>query len=271
MREVTGKTRVLMVLADPVAHVRGTAFLNAHFQSEGINAAIVPLNVRPADLPQILDAVRAMHNVAGVGVTVPHKIAVIDHLDALAPRAEAIGAVNTVRRAADGRLTGDNVDGIGFVNGLRAAGLSPEGMRIAQVGAGGAGRAIAFALAEAGAQSIAIANRTADKAETLAAAVRSVRPNCAVKSGTDPTADLVVNTTTLGLGPDDPLPAEPSDYGTHTAFADVIMSPTETAMLVAARGLGRRTVLGREMLFGQMKAACEVWQLAADDALAATA
>ncbi|MEM8856333.1 MAG: shikimate dehydrogenase, partial [Pseudomonadota bacterium] len=185
--------------------------------------------------------------------------------------ATAIGAVNTVHRAPDGTLTGDNVDGVGFVNGLKAAGLAPKGMRVAQVGAGGAGRAIAFALAEAGARSIAIFNRTAEKAQSLAAAVQRAHPSCAAIAGTDLAADLVVNTTTLGMKENDPLPADPSDYGADTAFADVIMSPAETAILAAARALGRRTVLGREMLFGQMTAACAIWQLAADTAQGAPA
>ncbi len=178
-KQITGKTKIMFILGDPVAHIRGTALLNEHFSRIGLDAAASPLHVAPADLGTIVGAIRKMRNVAGFGVTLPHKIEVLRYLDVTTERAAQVGAVNFVRRAADGGLTGDNVDGIGFVAGLARNGIAVQGQRVLQIGAGGAGRAIAFALAEAGAGEILIANRSLEKARLLAEAVRPPFPAAA--------------------------------------------------------------------------------------------
>ncbi|WP_412180087.1 shikimate dehydrogenase family protein, partial [Variovorax paradoxus] len=149
---ITGRTGIMLMLADPVAHVVGSLRLNDRFAAEGLDIAVSPLHVAPADLATVIDALRRMRNVLGFGVTIPHKIAVLPLLDATTPRAARIGAVNFVRRDAEGRLTGDNLDGRGFVDGLAGQGITLQGRRVLQLGAGGAGRAVAFGIAEAGAR-----------------------------------------------------------------------------------------------------------------------
>jgi hypothetical protein len=124
-KQITGKTKIMFILGDPVAHIRGTALFNEHFLRSGLDAASSPLQVAPADLGTIVGAIRKMRNVAGFGVTLPHKIEVLRHLDATTERAAQVGAVNFVRRSADGQLTGDNVDGIGFAAGLARNGIAP--------------------------------------------------------------------------------------------------------------------------------------------------
>jgi shikimate dehydrogenase len=251
---ITGRTRILFILADPVAHVMGSAYFNDWFSAHGVDAAVSPLHVAPDDLGSVVNAIRRMRNVAGFGVTIPHKIAVRGFLDEVSGRGALIGAVNFVRRDEDGRLSGDNIDGVGFLAGLARSGVAVAGKRVLQLGAGGAGRAIAFALAGAGAARLTIANRSQDKAAALASSVRAAVPACQCMAGdADPRgADLVVNTTSVGLRSDQSPLADPSVLHPGTTVADIIMAPETTRLLTDALARGCRVVRGRDMLEGQI-------------------
>ncbi len=253
--KITGRTGILLMLADPVAHVVGSHRLNERFDAEGHDIAVSPLHVAPADLPLVIDAIRRMRNVRGFGVTIPHKIDVLRLLDAATPRAARIGAVNFVRRDDDGRLTGDNLDGTGFVDGLAHSGITLRGRRVLQVGAGGAGRAVAFAIAEAGAAELVIHNRTRERAEALAADVAAAHPACGTVAGdSDPGGfDVVVNTTSMGMHEGDPLPLPVDKLAARTDVAEIIMTPAITPLLAAAQARGCRISLGTSMLDEQYK------------------
>jgi shikimate dehydrogenase len=257
MHRITGNTRLLFMLADPVAHIRGNALLTEFFQSKGADAAMIPLHVHPENLRTVLVGLRSIGNVVGIGITTPHKIAVVPLLDQLTDRARDVGAVNFVKRDAQGGLWGDNIDGLGFVAGLQASGVEPLGMEVLQVGAGGAGRAIAFALAAAGVSHLRIVNRSVDRAAALAAAVQDAHPGCRCDSGVAESGSygLVVNTTSLGTRPDDALPLSPELLSPRSVFAEVIMTPAITPMMAAAQARGCRVVEGNAMLVGQMEAA----------------
>lgn len=252
--EITGQTKVMFVLAHPIGHVRATAVLNAHFQSIGRNVAASPLHVAPEDLETVIGAIRKMRNVLGFGTTIPHKIAVMRHLDELTPNARNVGAVNFTRRDEDGRLIGHNTDGLGFVAGLMANGVDPAGKRVLQIGAGGAGRAVAFALAEAGAGALRIMNRDAGKAAELARGIAALYPHCSATAGPAKAEDfdLVVNTTSVGMKEDDPLSVDLDRVGPATVVADVIMSPPVTRLLAKAAERGCKTIGGKAMLDEQM-------------------
>lgn len=252
---ITGLTRILFILADPVDHVRGSDMLNRWFEAQGDDVAVSPLHVAPADLARVLDAIRAMRNVAGFGVTIPHKIALCALLDRLTPRARQVGAVNFVRRDADGTLLGDNVDGIGFVDGLARAGVGVAGRDVLLVGAGGAGRAIAFALAQAGTARLVIANRTRTRAAELAAAVSVAHPACETIAGEPGLAGvgLLVNATSVGMHGAHALPLDVSALSPSTDVAEVIMVPEMTPLLREATRRGCRTVPGRFMLEEQIR------------------
>ncbi|HEV7254359.1 MAG TPA: shikimate dehydrogenase [Mesorhizobium sp.] len=244
----------MFVLAHPIGHVRASAVLNSYFGSTGKDVAASPLHVLPDDLATVIGAIRRMQNVAGFGLTIPHKIAAIPLLDALTEEAGVIGAVNFVRRDHDGRLVGTNTDGAGFVSGLRNNGVDPCGGRILMAGAGGVGRAIAFALAEAGARSIRIMNRDRAKATELARAVAATFPDCAVEpdaAGVGP-FDIFVNATSLGLVPEDPLPITEAALAAIPTVAEVVMNPPVTALMRAAARCGARVVPGKAMLDAQM-------------------
>lgn len=128
--EITGKSRIIFVLADPVDHVRASAVLNEYFRSLNFDVAASRLHVAPGDLAQVVDAIRRMRNVAGFGVTIPHKVAVLPHLESITPRARLIGAVNFVKREADGRLYGDNLDAPGFMAGLERNNIPVQGRKV---------------------------------------------------------------------------------------------------------------------------------------------
>jgi shikimate dehydrogenase len=264
MLRITGRTRILFILADPVAHVMGSAYFNDWFAAHGVDAAVSPLHVAPDDLGSVVNAIRRMRNVAGFGVTIPHKIAVRGFIDEASERAQLVGAINFVRRGDDGRLTGDNIDGVGFLAGLARNGVDVAGKRVLQLGAGGAGRAIAFALAGAGASRLVIANRSREKAHALAAAVRAAVPACACVAGeADPRGmNLVVNTTSVGLRSDlSPLP-DPAVLEPGIAVADIIMAPETTRLLTDALARGCRIVRGRDMLEGQIALCARFMDLA---------
>lgn len=251
---ITGKTRVMFILADPVAHVIGTDVLNRSFDAMGLDIACAPLHVAPEHLDGVMQTLRTVKNVAGFGCTIPHKTAALGLMDHLTPAARSVGAVNFVRRNTDGSLTGHNIDGAGFMAGLAAAGHGVAGKRVLQIGAGGVGKAIAFALAEAGARELVVANRSTAKAQQLASAVVAAVPECRLH-GCDPARmpaprgfDLIVNCTSLGMKPDDPLPFDPEGLGPGQIVAEVVMTPAMTPVMARAAAQGCAVVPGLAMM-----------------------
>lgn len=252
---ITGNTRVLGILADPVAHVRTPQIMNAYLAEHGVDAVMVPMHVSSAGLASILAAARQLQNLAGIIVTVPHKTAVVDHCDEVRDQAQRVGAANAIRRAPDGRLVCDMFDGQGFLGGLLAQGIEPKGRRVLLLGAGGAASAIAFSLASRGVSALTIANRTREKARALATRVAAAFPACQVTDGPpDPTGhDIVVNATSLGLRANGPLPLDANLLRAEMTVAEVVMKPERTAFIEAAQARGCRVHLGHHMLEAQVR------------------
>jgi len=203
----------------------------------------------------------------GINLTIPHKVAVLPHLDEIAPDAALIGAVNTVRRAGD-RLIGENTDGKGFLRGLREkGGVDPKGKRAVVLGAGGAARAIVAELALAGAADVLVVNRSGKRGEEMVADLAS-RTRAAIRFQLWPDmfsvpagADILVNATSIGLYPDvDSMP--PVDFGAARPgmlVCDVVFNPPETPFLKTARARGLKTVDGLAMLVYQGVIGFELW------------
>lgn len=245
MHYPSGKTHLYAILAHPVGHVRASEFFGPIIQAEKRDAFLVPLHVLPKDLPEMVPMLQRIGNLKGVIITIPHKETMARLCDERGPNAELAGAVNTVRFAEDGRLIGDMFDGVGFVNGARANGIEPKGSKVLLLGAGGAARAIAIALADEGADKIAIANRTESRASELAAVVQAVFEDVEVAAGpADATGhDLIVNCTSLGLKPGDPMPMDPATLRPDMRLFDII-APRDTELMDAARDKGLATVVG---------------------------
>jgi len=249
---ITGRTRIYALLAHPSAHVRTPEVFNAAAVRNGLDLVTVAVDVSPDGLAAIVAAFKEWRNLAGMGVTVPHKEAVVALVDELGAQASVVGAVNVIRREPDGRLVGDMFDGLGFVAGLRGAGHEPAGRRTLLIGAGGTARAIAFALADAGVSELVIANRTRARAVRLAGDVAAVYGSIATSG--EPEAqgfDLVVNATTLGMHAGDALPVDPSRLGPGTVVAEVVMTPARTPLLAVAERAGCAVHPGLRMLEAQ--------------------
>jgi len=252
--EISGATRLLGIVADPIAHVRTPQAINRLLAERGVDAVMVPMQVGADGLAAWFAGLRAVRNLSGIVVTVPHKESAAALCDALEPDAEAIGAVNAIRREADGRLVGAMFDGLGLVAGLRRNGIDPAGHSALLVGAGGAASAVAFALAGAGVSRLTIANRTVAKADALARRVGAAFPGIPVAAGpADPAGfSLVVNGTSLGMAAGDALPVPPERFDPGAVVAEVIMQPARTALLIAAEARGCRVHEGRHMLDAQL-------------------
>jgi len=260
-RLISGATRVVGILGDPVAHSRSPAMHNAAFAALGLDWVYVPFPVAATDVSAAVAAVRAL-GLAGVNVTVPHKQAVLAHCDALTPLARRVGAVNTIVNRG-GRLLGDNTDVHGFAQTLRAARLRLRGRHAVVIGAGGAARAVLAALGAAGAARITLANRTAARARALAARrwcapVRVAALAALADPATLADAALVVNTTSAALdGGDFPAVA----YAATPAgclFVDLLYGHP-TAFLAGARRARRRAEDGGAMLLHQGARAFTLW------------
>ncbi|MDQ2068104.1 shikimate dehydrogenase [Xinfangfangia sp. CPCC 101601] len=250
---INATTRLIAVAAYPVHHLRSPQALNAMFVQAGTNAVVVPCEVRPEDLASFIYGLRGVGNLSGLIVTVPHKAAAAALCDQLGPQAQAAGAVNVIRREVDGSLTGELLDGLGFVAGLAAHGHSVQDRRVWLQGAGGAASAIAFALAQSKVAALTLMNRSPDKLAALAERLRVHHPQLRVEIGGEIGAhDMVVNATSLGLKFDDPLPVEITAIASDALVVDIIMEPAETALLRAAKARGLPTHTGRAMLDGQL-------------------
>lgn len=238
------------------------AMVEAAYRHHGIDARFINNDVAPENLANAVAGARAMGWI-GFNCSLPHKVAVIQHLDALDHSASLIGAVNcTVRR--ENRLVGHNTDGQGFLHSLRTL-TDPAGHRVLILGAGGAARAIAVELALAGAAHITLANRSIDKAQEIASLVEDhTDTSTEAVAWTDTVAPadditIVVNATSLGL-PGRPTP--PIDFApdsTGLIVCDVIPNPPHTELLQRAQASGAAILDGRGMLLNQAAVNIELW------------
>lgn len=251
---LSSKTHLFGIIADPVDHLTAPQRFQNLFAEWQYDGLMVALRVGPSDLPAFFLAARGLRNLKGLVVTVPHKIAALGLLDSVSETARMVGAVNVISRHSDGSLHGDQMDGLGFVEGMKREGHDIAGRSVFIAGAGGAASGICFALAAAGAARITVYNRTLRRAETLAKRVASFYPNCLVRTGTgNPSGhEIVVNATTLGINESDPMPFDFSGLHPSMLAADVIATPKETPFLKAAALAGCSIFHGEGMIVPQM-------------------
>lgn len=251
--------------ADPAAENPTVEMVEAAFRHHGLHWRYVNCEV-PADrLAAAVAGARAM-GWAGFNCSLPHKVAVIEHLDGLGESARLIGAVNCVVRDADGRFIGENTDGKGFLRSLEEV-TPAAGKRVAIFGAGGAARAIAVELALAGTEELIIVNRSRDRGEELARHITShtgISARFEQWQGTyrlPQTVDVVINATSIGLFPnvDAELPLELDSLRSTMVVADVIPNPPTTRLLAAAAARGCTVLDGLGMLINQGVAGIRYW------------
>lgn len=251
--KLSGETRVIAIIGDPIAQVKSPAGVTKALLENGRNALVIPIHVTPADLDQFVRGVSLAKNFDGLIVTVPHKFAATSLCNTLTDRARFLGAVNVMRRNADGSWHGDMVDGPAFVGGVRNAGCKPEGQRALLVGAGGAGSAIALALLEAGVSELSIHDEDNARRDSLIERLRTRFGGCVHVGSSDPTGfTLVANATPVGMRAGDPYPVQVDKFTAEMFVGDVITAPAVTPMIEAARRVGCGTQVGGGMFLADL-------------------
>lgn len=260
---LTGETRLFAILGDPIAQAGSPALFNAEFRRRGVPCVLVPMRVPPADLETAFKGLWTVANLDGLVLTVPHKIDVLRFVDELGPTARRMGAVNAVRRLPDGRLLGENFDGAGFVGGLHGRGFTIAGRSILIVGCGGAGTAIAFAVAEQRPGALHLFDVDPVRAADLARRIGESHPDLPIHAGDrDPAGmDMVVNCTSLGMKSGDAFPVELDRMDSRTVAVDIVLQPEVTPFLARAAARGCATHSGSHMLAAQVGAICDFFGL----------
>ena len=249
-----GSTRLYAIVGDPIAQVRSPEVFTERFA--GRDAVLVPAHVPAAHFDVVMPALLALGNLDGVLVTVPFKARMLPFAHRLGANARAIGAINALRRESDGTWSADMFDGLGFVRGIERKGGRVPGRRAVLFGAGGAGSAIAAALAEAGVASLHIVDVDAARAQALVRRIAPAFPRCRIAAATHKPddADMLVNASPVGMRPDDPLPAELGPLSPDTLVGDVVITPAPTALIRHAQRHGCTWADGRDMHGGQVDA-----------------
>lgn len=249
---IDGKTELYGIIGNPVAHSLSPAMHNAAFSALGLNKAYLPFLVR--DVAGAMTGLTAL-GIRGASVTIPHKQAVIEHLDSIDPVAAKIGAVNTLI-ITDGAIHGANTDWLGANRALAEA-IPLAGASILLLGAGGSARAIGFGLLEAGA-SLTIASRTPEKGQSLAQLLGC--PWLHLAEAATLRADALINATSLGMAPQqDLLPIAKEALANFGVVMDIVYAPLKTRLLHEAGQAGCRTIDGLAMLLYQGAAQFELW------------
>lgn len=259
---ISGRTRLAAVIGSPVRHSLSPALHNAAFAAAGLDWRFLALEVAPGAAADAVAAMRTL-GIGGFAVTTPHKADVAAAVDEVDVAAAALRSVNTVVLRDDGSTFGASTDGDGFVDSLRAAGVTVEGACVVVLGAGGAARSIVDALGRAGVGDLAVVNRSRDNAEAAAA----LAPQGRVGEATDVrAATVLVNATSVGMGAGSTdLPIDAGALHAGLAVADIVYHPLETALLAAARSVGAQCIDGLGMLVHQACRQQVLWTGVAPD------
>lgn len=244
------------VIGDPVAQSKSPLIHGFWLDSLGIDAEYRKTRIAPDDLAAFFAERAADPAWRGCNVTVPHKVAALDHIEDRGDVRASIGAINTVFRAEDGALVGTNTDAAGFYVPLD--GLDLAGKPVTVIGTGGAARAILFALTRMEVGTVTILARNPLKGAALLATF-ALKGRALPIGPAAPAAALLVNATTLGMAAQPPLDLDLSALDDDAVVYDIVYAPLETPLLAAARAQGLETIDGLEMLVGQAAVAFELF------------
>lgn len=263
---ITGRTKVVGVIGDPVEHSCSPQMHNSAFKELSMDYVYVPFRVKPEHLKSAIDGFKAL-NVAGINVTLPHKKAVLPMMDSISEEAELIGAVNTLV-FKDGIVEGHNTDARGFIASLKEAGVSDlKGKKAVILGAGGGAQAVVVGLALEGVDRIIIANRTKEKAIELARSLSQKTRVTIEGISLDDTflrdylleSDLLVSTITASMDTRIKLVVDPNWFHKELIVCDIVYIPPETNLLKAAVERGLKAIGGMGMLVHQGAISFQLW------------
>jgi shikimate dehydrogenase len=251
---VTGRTSIIPLVGHPVEQVKTPGPMNQWFGEHEIDAVVVPMDVRPERVAAFFDVLKATENCVGCTITMPHKQAAFAASDEVSERARRAKAVNIIRRTPSGKLVGDMTDGLAMVVALKQRGVALGGRNVLVIGAGGAGTAIAHAVAEEGAASLTIVEQDQMRQRALMADLDRFYPGLAVSDAVPPgrAIDIAINATPAGMLPHDPYPYPLELLPQARVFADAITRPVVTRWLNEAGRRGARIQTGEEMALAQV-------------------
>lgn len=264
MYKINGKTKILAVLGDPIAHSLSPLMHNAAFFELGWDCAYVPFRVTPKELPRAIQGIRAL-GLVGVNLTIPHKEAVVAELDEIQGDALLSGSVNTIIRH-DQRLIGTSTDGIGLMRSLReAGGFDPQNKRVLLLGAGGAAAAVIPSMLNSGIASLTIINRDFDRASRLqermaclGAAEIQVARLSQLEQLDWSQFDLLINSTSVGLEAEVSL-VPPRCFHSKLLVYDFVYKPGNTLLCRQAEAAGCQTISGLSLLLYQGAESFRLW------------
>jgi shikimate dehydrogenase len=263
--DISGKTRVCGVIGDPIEHTLSPIMQNAAFNALKLDYTFLAFKVKNAELENAVNGMRAL-NIRGLNVTMPHKSTILNFLDRTDLSAQIVNSVNTILNK-DGKLFGFNTDGVGALKALRENGVELKGRKVLLLGAGGAARAIAYAMAKES-DELAVLNRTLKQAQALAKLLEktankkigagSLSPKEIQQNLQD--SDILINATSIGMKPkpEESLVA-PKLLRPDLAVMDIVYNPIETKLTKDAKAAGAKVVSGVEMLIYQGAASFEIW------------
>lgn len=260
MMAITGRAKVAGVVGWPIGHSRSPQLHNYWLDKHQIDGAYVPLAVQPENLDKAVRGLAAL-GFAGANITIPHKEAIMILLDEVDDVAQRIGAVNTIVVDSHGRLLGSNTDGFGFLENLKEGApqwKAADGPAVI-LGAGGASRAIAVALSDAGVPEIRIVNRTIERAQELTRIVGGTPIGWESRNAVLEDTALLVNATALGMTGHVPLEIDLARLPANAVVNDIVYAPLETPLLAAARARGNAVVDGIGMLLHQGRPGFRAW------------
>ncbi len=248
---ISGTTTLIAHLGYPTHTFKSSLICNPWFDSNGIDAAVVPMGVKAEDYVDFFRSVFTLTNIRGALITMPHKVTTMELVDEISPTAAIAGATNAVLRREDGSLLADQFDGAGFARGMLRKGFNPSGKRALVVGNGGVGSPIAASLASLGLAEIGLFDPNAAASEALARRIGVHYSDVKVVVGSkDPEGyDLIVNATPIGMNDGDPLPVDVERIAPGSYVGDVVLNTDITPFLQAAKDRGCTIQVGSDMLF----------------------
>jgi shikimate dehydrogenase len=246
--KLSGATRVHIIVGDPIAQVKSPFGMTQALELNGKDAICIPAQVPTQNLKQWFEGMSLARNVDGIIVTVPHKFDCHALCTTNSPRADFLGAVNTIRRNADGTWHGDMFDGLGYVKAIESKGFDLKNKKALLVGAGGAGSAIAHAMVLAGVSVLAIHDENTERRESLIARLNSLNLGQVKAGSSNPSGfDVAINATPVGMREGDPLPIDIDAITPDMFIGCVITVPAVSPLIAAARAKSCNTSTGADM------------------------
>ncbi len=249
LEKLSGETLLYPIIGDPIVFVKSPQRLTAEFEARGHYGICVPMQVADGELERVVRGLERVANVRGLLITMPHKNAMFAYCATSSTTSKLLGVVSLVRRNTDGSWHGDMLDGVAFVAAQKKQGARLEGARVLQIGAGGAGSAIAIALLEAGVREVVLHDVDEGRIQDLVRLLSGAGLGRVVAGVPDPSGcDVVVNATPMGMSSDDPLPVDVRLLRASMFVGDVVAGHGVTPFLRAARALGCQTADGVQMV-----------------------